>query len=209
VTLLLARLWLALWRWKVVTPKSPPPDRCVMIAAPHTTNWDFPLTLAMARVSGVRIHWLGKHSLFAGPAGPIMRRLGGVPIDRRAPGGMVASLAERLAAADEMVLVVPAEGTRSRTEYWKSGFHRIAEQAGVPILCAFVDRATRTGGFGPAVWPSGDMRADMDQIRAFYDGKVGLVPANFGPVRLREEDEAPATPTPTPTPTATATATTP
>lgn len=188
MTTLLARLWLTLWRWRVVPPGSPVPERCVMIAAPHTSNWDFPLTLAMARVSGVKISWLGKRSLFRGPAGPVMRALGGVAIDRSAPGGMVAALAGELDAADRLVLVVPAEGTRSATEYWKSGFYRIAEAAQVPIVCAFVDRATRSGGFGPVITPSGDLGADMDLIRDFYAGKEGLKPGRFGPVRLREED---------------------
>jgi 1-acyl-sn-glycerol-3-phosphate acyltransferase len=185
---LIARLWLALWRWKVTTPQEPIPDRCVMIAAPHTTNWDFPLTLAMARVHGVKISWLGKQSLFRGPAGPIMRRLGGVAIDRSAPGGMVTSLAKEFVDRDRLVLVVPAEGTRSRTEHWKSGFYRIAEQSDVPIVCAFVDRRTRTGGFGPVITPSGDLTADMDRIRAFYAGKEGLKPGRFGPIRLKEEE---------------------
>lgn len=185
---LIARVWLFLWRWTTTPPQEPVPDRCVMIAAPHTSNWDFPITLAMARVSGVKISWLGKESLFKGPAGPVMRWLGGVAIDRSAPGGMVASLAKELVDHDHMVLVVPAEGTRSRTEYWKSGFYRIAEQADVPIVCAYVDRATRSGGFGPVVTPSGDLTADMDRIRAFYAGKEGLKPGRFGPVRLREEE---------------------
>lgn len=185
---LLARCWLLIWRWKAVPPPVEVPDRCVVIAAPHTSNWDFPLTLALARVSGVPIRWLGKHQMFRGPAGPIMRALGGVPVDRSAPGGLVASLAAEFARRDRLVLVVPAEGTRSRTEYWKSGFYRIAEAADVPILCCFVDRATRTGGLGPVIRPSGDLRADMDVIRAFYDGKVGIRPEYFGPVRLREEE---------------------
>lgn len=185
---LLARCWLFLWRWRAVPPTGEVPDRCVVIAAPHTSNWDFPLTLALARVSGVPIRWLGKHQMFRGPAGPIMRALGGVPVDRSAPGGLVAALAAEFARRDHLVLVVPAEGTRSRTEYWKSGFYRIAEAADVPILCCFVDRATRTGGFGPVIRPSGDLRADMDVIRAFYDGKVGIRPGCFGPVRLREEE---------------------
>jgi 1-acyl-sn-glycerol-3-phosphate acyltransferase len=184
---LLARFWLFLWRWKAVPPAEAIPDRCVMIAAPHTTNWDFPLTLALARVSGVKISWLGKDTLFRGPMGPIMRFLGGVSIDRSAPGGMVASLAKEFIDRDRLVLVVPAEGTRSRTEHWKSGFYRIAEQADVPIVCSFVDRTTRTGGFGPVIHPSGDLGADMDLIRAFYAGKEGLKPNRFGPVRLKEE----------------------
>jgi 1-acyl-sn-glycerol-3-phosphate acyltransferase len=185
----LARCWLKLWRWKTIAPPAPVPDRCVMIAAPHTTNWDFPITLAMARVAGVKISWLGKDSLFKGPMGPIMRRLGGVAIDRRAPGGMVTSLARELTTRDHLVLVVPAEGTRSRTEYWKSGFYRIAQQAQVPVLLGFVDKSTRSGGFGPAVPITGDVRADMDVIRAFYAGKTGLKKDRFGPIRLREEDE--------------------
>lgn len=188
---LLARFWLRLWRWRAVAPAADVPDRCVMIAAPHTTNWDFPLTLALAVVSGVKINWLGKDALFAGPMGPLMRRLGGVPIDRAAPNGMVGQLADELRASTHMVLVVPAEGTRSRTEHWRSGFYRIAEQAGVPIVCAFVDRRTRTGGFGPVILPGGDLSADMDVIRAFYAGKTGLRPHRFGPVRLRDEESPP------------------
>ncbi len=187
MTKLLARAWLAIWRWRVVAGAEPVPDRCVMIAAPHTSNWDFPITLAMAVVSGVRINWLGKREMFAGPFAPIMRALGGVPVDRSAPGGLVGSLAAKFAERDQLVLVVPAEGTRSITEYWKSGFYRIAEQAEVPIVCAFVDKSTRTGGFGPVIHPSGDLVADMDIMRAFYADKEGLKPGRFGPVRLREE----------------------
>jgi 1-acyl-sn-glycerol-3-phosphate acyltransferase len=188
----LARFWLFLWRWDTVDRAEPMPARCVVIAAPHTTNWDFPITLAMAKVSGVRISWLGKDSLFRGPMGPIMRRLGGVSVDRSAAGGMVTALAAELRSRDQLALVVPAEGTRSRTEYWKSGFYRIAEAAEVPVVLAFVDRSTRSGGFGPAIAVTGDVRADMERIRAFYDGKTGLHADRFGPVRLREEDEPPA-----------------
>lgn len=142
MSMLLARFWLFIWRWQAVEPAEPVPAHCVMIAAPHTTNWDFPLTLALAKVSGVPVSWLGKRTLFKGPMGPIMRRLGGVAIDRSAPGGMVASLANEFSVRDQLALLVPAEGTRSRTEYWKSGFYRIAEQAQVPIVLAFVDRHT-------------------------------------------------------------------
>jgi len=182
-----ARVWLFLWRWTTVAPPEPIPARCVMIAAPHTTNWDFPITLAMAKVSGVKINWLGKESLFKGPMGPVMRWLGGVSVDRSAPGGLVASMAREFEQREKLALVVPAEGTRSRTEYWKSGFYRIAEQAHVPIVLAYVDRSTRSGGFGPAITLSGDIVADMDRIRAFYEGKTGLKVGRFGPIRLREE----------------------
>jgi 1-acyl-sn-glycerol-3-phosphate acyltransferase len=190
LTLLLARTWLALWRWRVVPTDVEVPDRCVMIAAPHTSNWDFPLTLAIARVSGVRIQWLGKASLFRGPMGPLMRRLGGISIDRSSANGMVAALADELRRRERLVLVVPAEGTRSRGEHWKSGFYRIAQEAGVPIVCAYVDSATRTSGFAAVLRPTGDVRADMDRIRGVYSGKVGLRAAGTTTPRLREEEAA-------------------
>ena len=190
MTSLLARFWLFLWRFEAVPRNEPLPAKCVMIAAPHTTNWDFPMTLALAKASGVKISWLGKRSLFKGPMGPVMRWLGGVAVDRDAPGGMVASLAAEFERHDKLALVVPAEGTRSRTEHWKSGFYRIAELAEVPIVLAFVDKSTRTGGFGPAIEVTGDVSADMDRMRAFYENKTGLKAGRFGSIRLKEESNS-------------------
>jgi 1-acyl-sn-glycerol-3-phosphate acyltransferase len=187
MTSLLARFWLFLWRFEAVPREEPIPAKCVMITAPHTTNWDFPMMLALSKASGVRASWLGKRSLFKGPMGPVMRWLGGVAVDRDAPGGMVASLAGRFEHADHLALMVPAEGTRSHTDYWKSGFYRIAEQANVPIVLAYLDRSTGKGGFGPAIDVTGDIVADMDKMRAFYEGKTGLKSGRFGPIRLREE----------------------
>ena len=185
---LICRLYLFLYRWRTVLPGTPVPDRCVMIAAPHTSNWDFPVTIAMAEMSGVDIKWLGKSQMFKGPLGPFFRWLGGISVERSSPQGLVADLAAEFSRQDRLVLVVPAEGTRSAVEYWKSGFYRIASEAGVPIVCAYVDRRSRTGGFGPVITPSGDVRADMDLIRAFYEGKEGLKPGRFSVPRLREED---------------------
>ena len=112
-----------------------------------------------------------------------MRRLP----DRRS--GLVEQMAEEFAAREELVLTVPPEATRSRAEYWKSGFYRIAVAAGVPIHLGYLDYASKTGGFGTYCDPSGDVRADMEQIRAFYRDKVALYPEDFGPVRLRDEEE--------------------
>lgn len=166
--------------------------RAVVIAAPHTSNWDLPFMLAVSWVLGVRPAWLGKRELFRWPFGLVMRALGGVPVDRRAPGGMVAQAAERLRAADRLLLVVPPSGTRSRAPHWKSGFYHIARAAGVPILCTFLDYRRRVGGIGPAVIPTGDVGADMATIRAFYAPIQGLRPALTTPVRLAEEDAADA-----------------
>lgn len=184
---LLSRIWLFLWRWKVVD-NEPIPAKCVVIAAPHTSNWDFPITLAMAAVKGVDIRWLGKAQMFNPVLGPMFRWLGGISVERENPGDLVADLAAEFDRHDELAMVVPAEGTRSEVEYWKSGFYRIAVQAGVPIVCAFVDKSTRSGGFGPVIIPSGDVRADMDKIREFYKGKTGLKAGRFAEPRLRDEE---------------------
>lgn len=185
--LLLARIWLFLFRWKTVV-QEPIPDRCVVIAAPHTSNWDFPVTMAMAEVMGVHMRWLGKAQMFNKVLGPFFRAMGGISVQRSSPQGLVGDLADEFGRHDRLALVVPAEGTRSPVEYWKSGFYRIALAADVPLLCAFVDGPRRTGGFGPVIHLTGDVRADMDRVRAFYEPKDGLRPGRFGPVRLRDED---------------------
>jgi 1-acyl-sn-glycerol-3-phosphate acyltransferase len=183
------RLWLRSFRWRV-EGRLPHHTRAVVIAAPHTSNWDLPFMLAVSWVLGVRPAWLGKHDLFRPPFGALMRWLGGIPVDRRAPGGMVAQAAARLRAADHLLLVVPPSGTRSRAPHWKSGFYYIASAAGVPILCTFLDYRRRVGGIGPTVVPSGDVAADMAIIRAFYAPIEGLRPEQATEVRLAEEDGA-------------------
>jgi 1-acyl-sn-glycerol-3-phosphate acyltransferase len=187
--LALARCCLFLMRWKIAI-QQPVPDRCVVIAAPHTSNWDFPVTMAMAEVEGVPMRWLGKAQMFNKVSSPILRAMGGISVERSSPQGLVGDLAAEFDRHERLALVVPAEGTRDAVEYWKSGFYRIAQQAGVPIVCAYVDKVTRTGGFGPVIMPSGDVRADMDEIRAFYADKTGLKPGRFNVPRLREEDTA-------------------
>ncbi len=161
-----------------------------MIGYPHTTNWDFPACLHVANESGVRVKWLGKKQLFRGPMGPLMRALGGVSVARDGKNGLVSTLIDEYRKSDRLAIVVPVEGTRSKVEYWKSGFYRIAVEANVPILCAYVDGSTNSGGFGLVFTPTGDVRADMDRIRAFYAGKTGLKAGNTSIPRLREEDAA-------------------
>jgi 1-acyl-sn-glycerol-3-phosphate acyltransferase len=184
---LIARLWLKLWRIKSVPRTEPFPQRCVIVAAPHTSNWDFPLVLALATAAGIKIHWLGKAELFKGPMGTVMRKLGGVSVNRSSAGSMVGEMVTQLNNSEVLRLVVPAEGTRSKSEYWKSGFYRIAVQAEVPIVFGYVDRVRGTGGFPCAFAPSGDINADMEQIRAFYAGMEGLRRGKTSVPRLREE----------------------
>ncbi|MCB9524293.1 MAG: lysophospholipid acyltransferase family protein [Myxococcales bacterium] len=186
---LIGRLWLRIFGWTLVgtLPDAP---KWVFIAAPHTSNWDLPFMLATAWSLRVRVSWLGKHTLFEGPFAPFMRWLGGLPVDRRAPHGLVAQVVGEFARRERLVLAIPPEGTRSYRDFWKSGFYHIAVGADVPVGTGFLDFAQKRCGLGPTLRLTGDVRADMDRVRAFYEPLRGKVPADQGPVRLREEGEA-------------------
>ncbi|MCA9683684.1 MAG: lysophospholipid acyltransferase family protein [Myxococcales bacterium] len=174
------------WEWQGERPTVP---KYVLIAAPHTSNWDLFHMLAFGWIFDIPVSWMGKHTLFRGPGKFIFKALGGVPVDRRAPQGLVTQVANEFARRDRMVLAVPPEGTRAYRDYWKSGFYYIALEAKVPILMGFLDFGGKRGGYGPLLYPTGDVRADMDKIRAFYADKSGRHPELFGPVRLRVEDD--------------------
>ena len=187
----IGRTYLRAIGWKEAG-KRPDAPAYVLIAAPHTTNWDLPHMLAMSYVFDVPIRWAGKHSLFRFPFGRLMKVLGGLPIVRERRGNRVQQLAALFDEHPNLVLTVPAEGTRSRREHWKSGFYHIARQAKVPIVCGYLDYEKKRGGFGLVLEPTGDLEADMERIRAFYADKKGKYPDKFGPVRLREEGARPA-----------------
>lgn len=174
--------------WSVAGPP-PLSKRYVLLAAPHTSNWDLPVMLSITMVYDLPVHWMGKHTLFAPPFGGLMRKLGGLPIERHKHQGVVETVAEWYKNADELVIAIPPEATRSRAPYWRSGFYRIAQAASVPIALGFLDYGRKVGGIGPLITPTGDVRADMDKIRAFYAPMRGKLPDNFDVPRLREEDE--------------------
>lgn len=182
----LGRSYLWLFGWKLRGQK-PPYKKYLILAAPHTSNWDVPAMLSMSYVYGIRVSWIGKHSLFRGPLGPLMRWLGGVPVDRRSRNNAVQQMVDEFARRDTLALMITPEGTRSRAEFWKSGFYHIAREANVPIVLGLLDFKKKVGGLFEAIETSGDMAADMDRIRAFYKGASGKYPEGFGPVRLREE----------------------
>jgi 1-acyl-sn-glycerol-3-phosphate acyltransferase len=167
-------------------------EKLVLVAAPHTSNWDLLYLLLITFALVARVSWLGKHTLFFWPLGPILKALGGIPIDRAQPEDVVEQIARVFREADSLALAITPVGTRSYSPYWKSGFYRIANAAGVPIQLGFADYPRRRGGYGPIILPSDDIRADMDQIRAFFEGKVGYRPEQAGPMRLHEEDTPPA-----------------
>ncbi|MDJ0665399.1 MAG: lysophospholipid acyltransferase family protein [Acidimicrobiia bacterium] len=172
------------WRF---TGERPPHAKFVAIGAPHTTNWDFIVFLAVVHHFRVPARAIGKHTLFRWPFGGLMRRLGLIPVRRDSSEGLVQQMVAEFAKAEEMALVIAPEGTRKRTEYWRSGFYHIATAAEVPIALTFIDFPNKTAGIGPTVHPSGDIATDMNLIREFYAPIHGRRPENQGPIRLRDE----------------------
>ncbi|WP_295013174.1 1-acyl-sn-glycerol-3-phosphate acyltransferase [uncultured Microbacterium sp.] len=183
---LIARAFWACSRWRLVG--GPAPERpSVLIGAPHTSNWDFVLMLAIAWRNRIDVHWLGKKSLFRGWRGPLMRRLGGIPVDRSDPSRVVDEVIARIDAGAVFGLVVTPDGTRGGNDHWKSGFYRIARATGLPVTLGYVDRTTMTTGLGPTFALTGDVHADMQRLRAFYADKAGVRPERRTEPRLREE----------------------
>ncbi|HMR06236.1 MAG TPA: lysophospholipid acyltransferase family protein [Polyangiaceae bacterium] len=182
----------ALGGWRYVGDV-PAPRRAVCLATPHTDNMDGLLLVLLAKSVGLQLSWMVKDDWGKPPIGILIRKVGGVPIDRSKANGMVGSMVEEFERRNEFYLAIPPEGTRKRTDFWKSGFYRIALGAKVPVLPGFLDYAKKEGGFGPPIELSGDMKKDMDAIRAFYDkaDPKPRHPDKFGPIRLREE--APST----------------
>lgn len=185
----LARFLLRMCGWSIKGDR-PKYKRYVLIAAPHTSNWDFFLMLLFAAALDVKVTWMGKHSLFRPPLGWIMRAFGGMSVRRHEKSDMVTQMVDAFRNSHELILAIPAEGTRERADYWKSGFYHIARQAKVPVTPTFLDWGRKVGGFGPPYQLTGDVREDMNHFRHFYAGMTGKFPEQFGPIRLREEDQS-------------------
>lgn len=178
-----ARAVLSLFGWQVEA-RLPSEKKLVIIGAFHTSNWDFPLGILGLWALGLKASWVGKHTLFRGPMGPIFRLMGGIPVDRSVSTGFIKRTADLYRTRDHMALTIAAEGTRSRTEHWKTGFYYIALEAKVPIALGYVDYSRKRLGVGATLYPSGDIRKDFDIIRDFYKDKKGLRPENQGPIVL-------------------------
>jgi 1-acyl-sn-glycerol-3-phosphate acyltransferase len=178
VTRWLARAIMRLTGWRMAGT-FPDVPRLVLIAAPHTSNWDFPLGIMVMYAAGFGVSFLGKDTLFRPPLGWIMRWLGGRPVNRAAAHGVVVESARAIREADRLILALAPEGTRKRVAQWRTGFYRIAERAEIPILLGYFDYPRKEVGFGPTIWPSGDLTKDLAEIQAFYRTKTGKYPENF------------------------------
>ena len=182
----MGRLWLRLFGWKI-HGEAPNYRKFVFIAAPHTSNWDLPFMLATAYAMGVRISWLGNRRMFIPPWGWFMRKLGGIPVDRRAHRSLVRKMTEQFKSSDYLVLAVPPEGSRDKVVFWKSGFYHIASQSEVPIGLGYLDYDRKLCGIGMFIIPSGNVNEDMNKIRAFYRNIRGKYPELESEPRLQEE----------------------
>jgi 1-acyl-sn-glycerol-3-phosphate acyltransferase len=161
----------SLWFWSTgfkVQGRMPDVRKYVIVAAPHTTNWDLPHALAAGLHYGVRVHWLGKDSIFKWPFGGVMRWLGGLAVERSQSTNAVAGMVKTFAEADELALIIAPSGTRSATVQWKSGFYHIAYGANVPLALAFIDYPTKTIGIAGVFMPTGDYEADLPKIIELY-----------------------------------------
>jgi 1-acyl-sn-glycerol-3-phosphate acyltransferase len=171
------------WRPGPLIPDVP---KFVAIVAPHSSNWDFILGIALVFSLRLDINFFGKAELFEGLLGRLMRALGGIPVDRARPGDMVEQTIALFNAKEKLIVALAPEGTRKPVTKWKSGFYRIAVGAGVPIVTAYFDVRTKVVGIGPAFYPTGNQEADIAALRAFYlpiprrDGRPTIAPE--GPV---------------------------
>lgn len=172
------RLLFLLYRmrgWKAVG-EVPEPRRFVLIAAPHTSNWDFVNFLGLAGDLGITPHFMGKLSLFRWPLGGFMKQMGGIPVDRRGGTNVVQQMAHEFARRSEFILTVAPEGTRGKTKKWRTGFYQIALAAKVPLVVGLMDYGKKSGGLGPLIWPTGDFRADMLKVLETYKNCIPKFP---------------------------------
>ncbi|MSN27275.1 MAG: glycerol acyltransferase [Geobacter sp.] len=168
-------LYLKMAGWRL-SGDVPTVRRFVMVAAPHTSNWDLPMTLALVFAFRLQVYFLAKHTLFRAPFGSFLRWLGGIPVDRNKANNFVEQAAELFSDRDDLILLVPPEGTRKRVRFWKSGFYHIACGAQVPIVLGFIDFKLKVAGFGGTYVPTGNYDADLLEIQSFYAGITGRNP---------------------------------
>jgi 1-acyl-sn-glycerol-3-phosphate acyltransferase len=159
------------WRIEGAFPRNP---KLVTVVAPHTSNWDFPLGLAVAFALELRVSWLGKHSLFKAPFKGFLQWLGGIPVDRGASHGVVGACVKAFEAAPALLLALAPEGTRKGVSRWKSGFHSIATKAGVPIFPVSFDYQEHVVRLMPPVWLNGNLEQDLPLIQSLFSHAHGL-----------------------------------
>ncbi|MEI6088038.1 MAG: 1-acyl-sn-glycerol-3-phosphate acyltransferase [Bacteroidota bacterium] len=173
-------VWLFKWNgWKMDVNLPANYDRCVVIAAPHTSNWDFVYSLAVFFHYNLPVRYLAKNELFRWPIKGIMEKSGGLPVYRHSKNKLVDEMIQLFKDNEKLMLAIPAEGTRSKVEKWKTGFYHVALGANVPILLGYLDYNKKLAGFGPLIYLTGDPLIDANQIKDFYKTVTGKFPEKF------------------------------
>ncbi|VAW40929.1 hypothetical protein MNBD_GAMMA01-318 [hydrothermal vent metagenome] len=179
---------LRVFGWKTITVL-PKEKRYVVIAAPHTSNWDFPLGILYVFSAGIPFRYMGKAALFKWPQKYLFKALGGFAVDRNSKNKLTTRMAEYINSQTEIALALAPEGTRSNIKYWRSGFYYIALEAKVPIAMAGLDFANKEIGIKKTFMPSGDIDADMEIIRDFYKDIKGRHPEKQGPITIKPKSQ--------------------
>ena len=159
----------------------------IVIAAPHTSNWDFFFFILLLWSTRIKFEWPGKHTIFKWPTGFILKKMGGIPINRSIKNNLVNKIVEKFNNKEEYIFLVAPEGTRSKTKYWKAGFYYIAKSVNVPIVLGFIDYATKTLGFNKSFFPSEKLKDDLSLLKDFYDSKTGLHPEKYGEPKFQQK----------------------
>ncbi|WP_420627457.1 lysophospholipid acyltransferase family protein [Candidatus Leptofilum sp.] len=170
------------WRFEGQVPNLP---KMVLIGAPHTSNWDFPLAMVALFALQARVYWLGKHTFVNSPLKPLLLWMGGMGVDRRAAHGVVTQTAVQFQKHEQFLLGLSPEGTRKLVSHWKMGFFYIAKEANVPIIPVSLDYGRKTIGIGDPIWPEVGETAVLDQLKTFYDGVQAKYPDQFSLETIR------------------------
>ena len=157
----------------------PEEQKYIVLAGPHTSNWDFPYMIACASILHADPYWMGKKSIFFFPLGWFFKWMGGISIDRSKSNSLVDQMVTIFDGTDRLCVLIPPEGTRKRRENWKSGFYHIAQQANIPLILGYLDYEKKVGAFGELYWTTGDIDLDMKYIQEFYATKVARYPEEF------------------------------
>ena len=173
-----ARILLALFGWKITGEIPENLQKYVVIAAPHTSMWDFALGFLIFKALGIRAHYLIKKEMFFFPLHYLLKNLGGIPVDRGS-NTVVEDLCEEFAHREKFVVAITPEATRSAVIHWKSGFHRIARQANVPVVAGFLDYKKKIAGIIGIVEIKDDFEKDVKKIQLLYKGVIAKHPEKF------------------------------
>ncbi|MCK9448423.1 MAG: lysophospholipid acyltransferase family protein [Bacteroidales bacterium] len=183
------RLMMKLIGWELVGAVPPHIKKCVILAAPHTSNWDFVIGRFAYWALGVPVKFLIKQEAFNHPLGCIVKKMGGIPVDRKKNTNMVEYVASLFSEYEVLNVIITPEGTRKLVTEWKRGYYYIAQRAEIPIVLGFADYKNKQGGFGPVIYPSGNYEKDFVMIEEFYKTKTARHPEKYNLSQLYQQHD--------------------